>query len=617
MGSGIETTELMLRKISTGVLCAMIVAALAAIAGIVFVVSYDYPEPTVTGRFFAFCKLILPLNLLALPVLLGSKYRFTLTDLLVLLYTLYFILHGALTESPAENRQIVFICLAQFYFLLRIFRSFRPRTGQWALLLLFLAGCGQAILGLKQIYGFAHSYHGLYSITGSFFNPGPYGGYMAFVFCLSSSHIVRQYTAFERICRSIRTHKKIEWPQVFPVLLYAAGCACMTLSFLVIPASMSRSAWVAVAGTALLILVVEYGLWGRLRASYNRHRIKTLGIGSAVILLVAAGIVGVYVLKKGSADGRLLAWEVTMRAIAEHPAGTGAGTFGGAYAEAQSTLFREGRLSVDEIAVADSPTYAFNEYLQITLEQGWPGILFLFAILLLSFRKFRSARNEWQYALFALLLFALTSYPFRILPLLILLVMAVGLQSNGIDLSGRRWSKAIGGILLCGTLLFNFQILPEWPKKEAAYREWKSMQMLELYDGELADDYGANLDELAGESAFLFEYGHTLNKIGRYAESNRILEQGSRQSSDPMFYNVMGNNYRSLGEYAKAEAMYEQAFSILPNRLYPLYLLTKLYYEQGDTLKASRAARRVLEFNPKVESPATNDMKKEIRRLVQ
>ncbi len=596
----------------------MIVGALAAAVGIVFLVSHDYPEPTVTGRFFALCRLILPLNLLALPLLFLGRYRLTLTDLLILLYTLYFVLHGTLTESPAENRLILFVCLGQLYFLLRLFRSFWPRAGEWALLLLFLAGCGQAILGLKQIYGLAHSYHGLYSITGSFFNPGPYGGYMAFVFCLSLSHLVRYYSAFQAIWRDVRLRGKIVWRQVFPALLYTAGCGCMALSFLVIPATMSRSAWVAVAGTVLLIAVVEYRLWRRLREIYTRHRLRTLSIGSAAVLLLLSGAAGVYVLKKGSADGRLLVWKVTAQALAEHLAGTGAGTFGGVYAETQAARFQAGRLSAGEVAVADSPAYAFNEYLQIALEQGWPGILFFLAILFLSFRDFRSKRNEWQYALFTLLLFALTSYPFRILPPLVLLVMSLGLQSNGIGLSGVRWGKAVGGVILSGMLFFNLHTIKTLPAREAAYREWKSLQTfyrMELYDEGLARDYGANLEPLAGEVHYWFEYGHTLNKIGRYAESNRILEQGARQSSDPMFYNIMGNNYRSLGEYARAEAMYEKAFSVLPNRLYPLYLLTKLHHERSDSLKTVQAARRVLEFVPKVESPATREMQEEIRAL--
>ncbi|MDE6349086.1 MAG: hypothetical protein K2L60_10685, partial [Bacteroides sp.] len=44
---------------------------------------------------------------------------------------------------------------------------------------LMLTGGVQALLGLLQLYGYAASHHSLYAMTGSFFNPGPYSGYLA------------------------------------------------------------------------------------------------------------------------------------------------------------------------------------------------------------------------------------------------------------------------------------------------------------------------------------------------------------------------------------------------------------------------------------------------------
>ena len=37
----------------------------------------------------------------------------------------------------------------------------------------------QAVIGLRQVFGFEASGHALYALTGSFFNPGPYTGYLA------------------------------------------------------------------------------------------------------------------------------------------------------------------------------------------------------------------------------------------------------------------------------------------------------------------------------------------------------------------------------------------------------------------------------------------------------
>ena len=45
--------------------------------------------------------------------------------------------------------------------------------------LLILAGAVEAVWGLLQVYGYVASNHSLYALTGSFYNPGPYSGFLA------------------------------------------------------------------------------------------------------------------------------------------------------------------------------------------------------------------------------------------------------------------------------------------------------------------------------------------------------------------------------------------------------------------------------------------------------
>ena len=40
----------------------------------------------------------------------------------------------------------------------------------------------EAVWGIRQVYGFTYSNHSLYALTGSFYNPGPYSGYLAMIF---------------------------------------------------------------------------------------------------------------------------------------------------------------------------------------------------------------------------------------------------------------------------------------------------------------------------------------------------------------------------------------------------------------------------------------------------
>jgi hypothetical protein len=45
--------------------------------------------------------------------------------------------------------------------------------------LLIAFGVKEVVLGLLQVYGYEASNHSLYALTGSFYNPGPYSGFLA------------------------------------------------------------------------------------------------------------------------------------------------------------------------------------------------------------------------------------------------------------------------------------------------------------------------------------------------------------------------------------------------------------------------------------------------------
>jgi tetratricopeptide (TPR) repeat protein len=86
--------------------------------------------------------------------------------------------------------------------------------------------------------------------------------------------------------------------------------------------------------------------------------------------------------------------------------------------------------------------------------------------------------------------------------------------------------------------------------------------------------------------------------------------------NDPMMRIVMGRNYESLSCYDKAEEMYLQAFHMQPNRLYPLYRMMLLQEATGDSIRIKEYANKVLEFDPKVQSPAIREMKWKAKEII-
>lgn len=122
---------------------------------------------------------------------------------------------------------------------------------------------------------------------------------------------------------------------------------------------------------------------------------------------------------------------------------------------------------------------------------------------------------------------------------------------------------------------------------------------------------------LMKKGTFLFEYGHSLHKSGRYNESFKYLDQARLYSNDPMILNIMGKNCQASQEYECAEAFFLFSVSRLPGRIYPYYLLAKLYcepnYQNRDKFEDMRW--NVLNRTPKVYSTAIEEMRREVEEI--
>lgn len=120
-----------------------------------------------------------------------------------------------------------------------------------------------------------------------------------------------------------------------------------------------------------------------------------------------------------------------------------------------------------------------------------------------------------------------------------------------------------------------------------------------IRDSAFIKDYYELLSQLEGNKRFLFNFGVILAKAGRHNDSNDMLRRGTLISNDPMFLVLQGNNYRDMGAFDEAEAMYLKAWHTMPNRIYPLYQLMKLYQKGNDTKMTTEYAEKVISFKEK------------------
>jgi O-antigen ligase len=105
-----------------------------------------------------------------------------------------------------------------------------------------------------------------------------------------------------------------------------------------------------------------------------------LFVGSFMLILSIS--TGIYLLKKDSANGRILIWQVTSHLIKEHPVtGHGSGAFSALYMDEQAKWFERRKGTDEQAMVAGSPESTFNEFLKLWLEKGLIGVLLAGGIL--------------------------------------------------------------------------------------------------------------------------------------------------------------------------------------------------------------------------------------------
>ena len=585
----------------------------------VFVINRELKQGIVSGKYF---WLYLSIGIVAISTILTAvriarqqsqtglqQVRISLNDHLVFLFILIILsVSYHMNRSEAITKYILLVLLILLYFYLKMTFQTRRASRYWLPLFLMIIGSVEAVWGLRQLYGLTASQHMLFKLTGSFFNPGPYACYIAVVFPMAFYYALKY-----RNCYNVRFHPR----NLSIYLLWGISVLTVVLSILVLPAAMSRAAWIACLGGCGVVLLYFFGKSEKVKTFVIRNKKKYIIATVIAVLLIAAGGFGMYKLKKDSADGRMFIWKNTIELIKQNPFGVGIGNFSGSYGHVQAAYFESGKGTDVEKRVAGNPEYAFNEYLQICAEQGI--IVFLLFLCIVGYSLYIGIKRKKIAAtssLLALLIVAGASYPFSVLPFLIVFVFLLALIHN--EEKGIAIPKPASVVLaFCGLIIVSLCLYNRYPTYDA-YKKWNKVKMLYSYGNkEVVEEYRNIYPLLSDQIQFLFEYAQCFNKSEQYEESNEVLEKAVKISCDSMLYNVMGKNFHALKQYQKAEQCFIKSSNIVPNRLYPYYLMALMYIDAGEMEKAKEMAQIVLTKEPKVQSTAVREMRNEMKKLLE
>lgn len=556
----------------------MLLAAFMGVLCAQFYVSNSFTDSIETSNYFALILSSVVFCACVLPLVFSGKVKAGWGDVAVVGFFVYIVINSFFNDSLDSTEFRMTTAYFSLYFAFKVVNEKYPKFVEYATIAILLTGIYQSVLVLRQLYGFDYSNHSRFAVTGSFYNPGPCGIFLAGVLVLAVATL--------KNCVVKRS------------VIYITAYTTTIVTLLALFPTMSRAGWI---GAALGILLIY-------RKTLSGY-IKSRRIITFAIVLAVGMIMGIYVMKKDSADGRLFMWRNGVAAFVKSPlTGVGIGNFAESYSEAQYQYFLDKNVLIEEnknIDVVGVPTSVFNEVLSLALLLGIVGVAFG------GFLFYRKCSTSPMFCLaFSILIASLFSYTFYIPATGILFVCAIATLRE-------RKQFSVSSLVFLPLLLlpiFNLKIMEEMKARQ----EWKKSSIfysMKSYDS-VCEDYLSLLPILHKNHKFMFEYGHSLNKEGKHEESNRILLKGAQRSTDPMFWTIIGNNYLSLNEYKKSEESYLKSYYLCPNRLYPIYLLAKLCDTINDTIKRNYYGTILIDKPPKVKSFATEEMKEEITKLL-
>jgi len=658
-------------------------------------------DPTQSGKAFGFLWGMLGYLVVLLFIFTINRQippiRITLVDILLGVFCLMEVISYCL--HPGDPLQMLIIgALVLFYLSVR---AINLKNIVYLLIAVVISGTIQAIYGNLQLWGYFMSNHSLFKMTGSFFNPGPFAGYLAAVFPVSlgfylfniqlsfpnqnlvfiklNSYLILTKSYFKNLLSKthyINKNDQMLTPQEEQTItkkptnytfLKSLALLSIISMGMVLPASRSRAAWLAVSVSSVYLITLRYQLVQKLRIYLNTLTKKSSLIGVLIIFL-AISMAGLYHFKKGSADGRLLIWKVSAGMIKDNPIlGHGVEGFKSHYMDYQAAYFKNNPDSKDAMVAGDT-NYAFNEFIQLTVENGLVGLLLIVTIILLLFFKNNKNNNpeilgeegdlrraegyielnsetSWiknehiEYEQFLLhisravilsiIVFGLFSYPLQILPIKICLVIVIAIAVQVLNLKGPEIIKqfnysynlrqfALKSILSVGCLGVIWMAISYMQQVKVAYTDWK--YAFDTYNMGIYDDclieYQKAFHILKTNGDFLTNYGKALSMADKHVEAIEKLQQAAKYYPNTVVYTTLGDSYKEIGRTELAEKNYNYAWNMNPGRFYPKYLLVKLYIENGQKRKAVKMAEELLEKEVKIKSTAIQEIKDEMKKII-
>jgi len=527
-------------------------------------------------------------------------------EIVILAFIIYLIINNVFYDTFWGNASLLnYLILLFLYFAFVLLYNSDNSIFKFIVYGLFAGFAIELIVGFGQLFGVIPNSDLKFTLGGTFGNPGAFGGYLAIVLPFL---LVIVYFYKQLLFKSEN-------------FLYTIAF-CLFCGASLIVWSDSRGAWIA--GFISIVFVINQ----KYKFKTNKLmflKTKAAKMGTIVVLLLSiiSICLALFQYKQESANGRLLIWKVSKPMVIENPLfGNGFGSFETDYGKVQASYFLHDKPSASEVQIADYVTCTYNEFLGLQIESGVIGLL-LFIVILCFALKRRQDKTSSEYtvaakaSLIAFVVLSMVSYPFTLIPNLLFFVICLFLifrtgKYKVVAISTYSKPIVLGWLLLILSLVYGAgrQVYGMYYFKEGYTRVLNN----DLDNG--ISNYNKAYSFLKNSGEFQFYYGSALYLKHDYAASSVHLQKAVYLRSDPNAFILLGKALQELKRYPQAEHAYQMATGITPAKLYPKYLLAKLYVEMHQTNAAIKMAKAIIVQKEKAMTTAGSEIKTEMQVLI-
>ncbi len=369
----------------------------------------------------------------------------------------------------------------------------------------------------------------------------------------------------------------------------------------------SRAAWL---GTIMAVLFL-------LRNTKWRIYLK-----SSFVLLPILFTVLIF-FKADSSKGRLHIYRVSAGMLKDNwLSGIGLGKFKARFNEYQADYFSSHSIDGKKVLLADNTFYAFNDYLQWTIETGITGFLLLFLIGFFLIKTAWEIEKEGQKpiqhssiaTLICISIASFFSYPMQIWQIQLFVLVCVSLLLFSIE--KRSWPVFMARCLIVPLVLFYIagQLLSF--KKEIERKRAFNL-ILQGNRSEAVRTYEKLLYSYPVSGHDLYAYAQQLYYTNKLKEALSVLNNGMHYYTDNKCYQLKGKIEWELGQSLHAEKSFLRSVYMTPNRMSSRFELMNFYFSNKDTANGLYWAKSICNMKVKIPSERTSEMLRQSQMILQ